>query len=291
MSHVDSMKAVKSSASAIGISWGFFCGVYLEFLCPSDGDLLLITEPALLTRYTWLSQLLPNRDFISIYCAALLITVPKVARDMKIITSSVTLVPITILSRLPGWAKVKSLQTRCAFTNQNLVFIQTMVSMFLKWIYFNIHLMSQKWVFNILLIATTANEEEKIKEVWKCLICCKKRTRKPSKTNQRIIFQMNTRNSKHLNFMEVLCACTIKTVPESLCVAVKFSELLSDARALNESQHRVTHTQRKPAGAQNFKLNPGPTLETPWLALVKWKPVSLRSSLPWREQKDENEKQ
>ncbi len=47
---------------------GFFCGAYLEFpresaLWPSDGDLLLITEPCCTDKIWWQSQLLPNRDF------------------------------------------------------------------------------------------------------------------------------------------------------------------------------------------------------------------------------------
>lgn len=32
--------------------------------------------------------------------------------------------------------------------------------------------------------------------------------------------------------------------------------------------------------AQNLRLNPGPTADAPWLLVVRWKPVSLRSSSP-----------
>lgn len=35
--------------------------------------------------------------------------------------------------------------------------------------------------------------------------------------------------------------------------------------------------------AQNLRLNPGPTADAPWLLVVRWKPVSLRSSSPWRD--------
>ncbi len=71
------MKAFKSSvysATTIGTSWISSAG-RIEGLWPSDGDLLLITEPCFTERYTWQSQLLSNRnfDFISIYRAALII--------------------------------------------------------------------------------------------------------------------------------------------------------------------------------------------------------------------------
>ncbi len=41
--HAESMKAVQSSVYRDLLV--FFCGVYLEFLWPLDGDLLMITEP------------------------------------------------------------------------------------------------------------------------------------------------------------------------------------------------------------------------------------------------------
>ena len=37
------------------------------------------------------------------------------------------------------------------------------------------------------------------------------------------------------------------------------------------------------SGAQNLRLNPGPTADAPWLLVVRWKPVSLRSSSPCRD--------
>lgn len=32
---------------------------------------------------------------------------------------------------------------------------------------------------------------------------------------------------------------------------------------------------------QNLRLKPGPAAEAPWLVVVRWKPVSFRSSSPW----------
>ncbi len=45
ISHVKAVKSSVYSAAAIGISLFFLAVVYLEFLWPSNGDLLLITEP------------------------------------------------------------------------------------------------------------------------------------------------------------------------------------------------------------------------------------------------------
>lgn len=35
------------------------------------------------------------------------------------------------------------------------------------------------------------------------------------------------------------------------------------------------------ARPQNLRLKPGPAAEAPWLVVVRWKPVSFRSSSPW----------